>query len=68
MVAWMIDKFGTEEQRSTFVPGLAAMDVCMRVCVCACVCVCVCVFVYVFVLNHQSFYCADAGECGVGSC
>merc|ERR1712070_851551 len=26
MVAWMIDKFGTEEQRSTFVPGLAAMD------------------------------------------
>ncbi|EGD80672.1 acyl-CoA dehydrogenase domain-containing protein [Salpingoeca rosetta] len=26
MCAWMIDKFGTEEQRSTFVPALASME------------------------------------------
>ncbi|MDV7278012.1 acyl-CoA dehydrogenase family protein, partial [Rhodococcus oxybenzonivorans] len=26
MVTWMIDRFGTEEQRRAFVPGLCAMD------------------------------------------
>ncbi|WP_225858555.1 acyl-CoA dehydrogenase family protein, partial [Rhodococcus wratislaviensis] len=26
MVTWMIDKFGTDEQRHTWVPGLCAMD------------------------------------------